>query len=49
MNETIRQKWNRIGKGPQRLIMGVGMIILGLLLFHWGTEIGEAIYLALHD
>ncbi|MEE4302546.1 MAG: hypothetical protein V2J19_00220 [Wenzhouxiangella sp.] len=49
MNESIKEKWNRIGKGPQRLIVVVGMMILGLLLFHWGTVIGEAIYLATHD
>lgn len=49
MNETVREKWNRIGKGPRILIVIVVMIILGLLLFNWGAAIGEAVYLALHD
>lgn len=47
--QTLREKWNRLGKGPQTLIVGVGMLIVGLLLFNWGAAIGEAIFFATHD
>lgn len=48
IKQKIQHKYQSLKPGEKLLISIVAGLILGLLLFNWGTETGKALYNATH-